>query len=87
MIKEKWDEKWLNAGQSTVYGYPYEVIHYNGSDTDTELTEINLWCWEQFGNRGEVYDGPGIPHRWYFQNNNFWFRDDFDLAWFKMKWA
>jgi hypothetical protein len=72
---------------ATVYGYLYEVIHYNGDDRDTELTEINLWCWEQFGARGEVYDGAGIPHRWYFQNNNFWFRDSFDLAWFRMKWA
>lgn len=87
MTEEKWDEKWLTAGQATVFGYPYQVIHYNGNEWSDEIRDINLWCWEQFGTRGEVYNTEGLPHRWYFQNNNFWFRDDFDLAWFKMKWA
>jgi hypothetical protein len=74
--------------EGTVYGHRYKVIHWQGyeDDLDDELRKVNLWCWEQFGERGEVYDGPGIPHRWYYQLGNFWFRDDFDFAWFKMKW-
>ena len=77
---------WLEGGSASVFGYPYQVIHYTGNAYDEMLRDVHLWCWDQFGTRGEIYEPKGIPHRWYFQNNNFWFRDEFDLAWFRMKW-
>ena len=73
-------------------GYPYTVIPCTFEDmTSTgwseELKTVNLWCWEAFGEQGQPYDASGAPHRWYQQNGNFWFRDEVDVFWFRMRWA
>lgn len=81
-----------------VFGHPYTVIPCEFFDCglpedledlwqSEELKKVNLWCWEAFGEQGEPYDGPGVPHRWYQQKGQFWFRDAADVAWFKLKWA
>jgi hypothetical protein len=73
----------------SVYGIPYKIIQYpedHSYKNQEFLRPINLWCWDTFGQRGEVYDGPGIPHRWYYQRNVFWFRDERDYEWFILRW-
>ena len=81
--------------QGQVFGHPYTVFPCEFFDYDRlsgelwrseELRTVNLWCWEAFGEQGEPYDAPGLPHRWYQQNGQFWFRDAADVAWFKLKW-
>ena len=83
--------KFYDPQLGRVYNHPYNIFVGEFGDMDSagwseELKEVNLWCWEAFGERGEIYDGPGVPHRWYQQKGQFWFRDDADVAWFTLKW-
>lgn len=73
---------------------PCEFDDYTGNEPEMwpnlahskDLTKVNTWCWNTFGERGEPYDGPGIPHRWYQQKGVFWFRDEKDFEWFLLRW-
>lgn len=83
--------KILHEELARAFGFPYTVVPCVFEDMDhrgwsDELKTVNLWCWEAFGKQGETYDHRGVPHRWYQQNGHFWFRDEADMAWFKLRW-
>lgn len=77
-----------------VHGHPYTIVPCSRPDIDyikwlwgNELKALDLWCKETFGERGEPYMIDKLPHRWYKQDDKFWFRDSEDASMFLLRWA
>jgi len=76
----------LKLDEGTVYGARYYTVQPEGGN----WREMESWCVEMFGDRGEHIWGeekaPTPAQRWYTNNRKFWFRDEQDRMIFVLKW-
>lgn len=76
----------LKLDEGTVYGARYYTVQPEGGN----WREMEAWCVEMFGDRGEHIWGeekaPEPAQRWYTNNRKFWFRDEQDRMIFVLKW-
>jgi hypothetical protein len=76
----------LILSEGTVYGARYYCVQPEGGN----WLNMESWCVEMFGDRGESIWGeekaPEPAQRWYANNRKFWFRSDEDRMMFVLKW-
>lgn len=47
--------------------------------------EIETWCHKTYGAKADPFKLE--IGRWYANNRTFWFRDERDITWFKLRWT
>jgi hypothetical protein len=74
----------LQLSEGRVYGSRYYCVEPIGGS----WPEMELWCYETFGDTGAIWgeSTPNPAQRWYGNNRKFWFKELKDRDWFIIKW-
>lgn len=84
----------FKQSEGTIYGAQYHSIRpdFPGHAPTWFKPEWNTmieWCVDTFGPSG-TEDKPGVwtpGARWYVNDARFWFREEYDRAWFLLRWT
>ena len=85
----------LIRSSGTVYGLRYHTVeprNLEWQDTRNMWEDMMLWCFNQFGETGDLWREtknltPEPNQRWYANDRKFWFRNEEDLLMFVLRWA